>query len=220
MREFLAKKFRYFSNPIVLHRLNRVANNLLALVAVATLLAVLYLISQQQRTLAEIQRLSMANQDKLETIVSPNLVFDKNQNVLRNPAVFYLDEPVVVEATFRNDTDKSISFTGVVQWELVTPNNTLYPIGTSVLQFEFTETIDPGCRELRFENRPPEQVREITQSLFNSGFPSVTWKILGDNKVESGASVSFEVERFSYIPRELPLPEHQNKTDQTTCGNI
>lgn len=222
MRQFLIDKLRRFNNPVAIHRLNRVANNLLALIAVLTLTGVLYLINQQQQTLAEIKRLAVANQDKLETIApSYNpLVFDKIQNVLRDPAVFHLDEPVTVEATFRNTDDKPVTFIGVVQWELITPNNSFYPVGTQVLQFEFSSTIRPGCRELRFENRPPMQVEEITRTLFANGFTAVSWKILGDNKIQSGDTVKFEVERFTYVPDDQSLPKFASKPDQTTCGNI
>lgn len=70
MKEFMVRKFRRFNNPNFIRRWDRIANNLLALVAVATLGLVFYLVTQQQRTLDEIERLALANEKAIDHIAA------------------------------------------------------------------------------------------------------------------------------------------------------
>lgn len=151
------------------------------------------------------------------------LKFDSPQNVLREPPIFHLNEPVTVEATFLNYDTEVVTFGGAVHWQLIAPNTQLLPAGSEVIQFEFTSTIDSGCREFRFENFPPKAVIDTTRRLFREGHGEVTWKLTGDNiilKPKPGASVRFEVEQFKYIPDNKPIPEHQEIMDETTCESF
>lgn len=151
------------------------------------------------------------------------LKFDTPQNVLREPSVFHLDEPVVVEATFLNEDSRVVTFGGAVHWQLISPNTELLPAGTEVVQFQFTSSIAPGCREFRFENHPPKAVVDTTNRLFENGHTAVTWKLTGDNIIlepKPGSSVRFEVEQFDYIPNHLPLPDHRDKNDNSDCSNV
>lgn len=171
-------------------------------------------------TLIEIQRLGEMNTRKLDELVSTYapLVFDQTQNVVREPPVFHLNEPVAVEADFKNTDSVPVSFTGAVHWRLVSPDRKV-----EILQFEFNGTVPPGCKEFKFQNLPPAEVITLTQRLFKDGYDSVTWEIYGDNVIvspQAGNTLAFHVEQFRYIPDDRPLPETRDIHTNTQCENL
>lgn len=191
----------YRTKALSILRLNMVNSTLLFLLAVSVLVGIFFFVRQEYYPLK----------------------FDSPQNVVREPSVFHLDEPVVVEATFLNGDEEVVTFGGAVHWQLIAPNTDLLPSGTEIIQFRFTSTIAPGCREFRFENSPPPSVVDTTRRLFRDGHATVTWKLTGDNIIlepKPGASVRFEVEQFDYVPDDRQLPKHENKMDDTTCEDL
>lgn len=147
------------------------------------------------------------------------LRFDSPQNVLREPAVFHTNEPVVVEATFRNSHSAPITFRGVVNWRLVAIDGVIAH-DFSVLQFAFSQSLEPGCTELVFENLPPVTVQAEIDRRFADGAERLRWVIYGDNVItepEVGAQYLFETEPFVYVPDSAALPEFSETDDDTHC---
>lgn len=155
--------------------------------------------------------------DQIVDEYSP-LRFDQTQNVVREPPVFHLGDPVAVEADFKNTDSVPVQFSGAVHWRLISPDHNI-----EVFQFEFNGDVEPGCKLFRFDNLPPPGVVETTNRLFSEGYDSVTWELFGDNVVtrpRPGAAVAFHVEQFRYIPNDRPLPQFQDVHDNTDCKNL
>lgn len=151
------------------------------------------------------------------------LEFDQHQNVLREPAIFHLTDGVDVEATFRNTDKQAVTFGGVIKWQLVSPPNEHFPVGSELIQFGFTDTIVPGCKEFWFENHPPESVARITREMFDRGIKEVTWKLVGENVIiepKAGGSQKFDTESFTYVPDSIKLPDYEITHDNTNCSNL
>lgn len=145
------------------------------------------------------------------------LEFTAQQNVLRDPAVFHLDEPVNVEAVFINKTDQPVTATAAVHWVLVSPA-TATP--TDIIQLGLLLELRSGCTELGFANKPPSQVVDLTRKLFAEGQTRVTWMLSGNNVVivpTDGGQREFKVDSFSYVPDDVPLPKHGPKSSGESC---
>lgn len=153
------------------------------------------------------------------------LEFTPQQNVLREPPVFHLDESVDVEAIFKNDSQKDIGFITTVHWVLVSPLKTGVPeTDTRVTVPGLEEVISPGCTKIEFANSPPNGVISITNAIFVAGYDKVTWRLTGHNVItdpEGRGSMVFNVDQFTYIPDETPLPPYQIIHNQEiTCDGV
>lgn len=146
----------------------------------------------------------------LNTLRPNYLNFTYLQPIRQIPPVFHLEEAIQVESLFYNSNTEPIDFTALVFWTHE---------DKQILQFSFQRTIPPGCSELSFDNFPPEEVKLLTQELFNKGEKEVTWRIEGHNAVTkpySGGLQPFRVEEATYIPDDQPLPE-RSLEDKLKC---
>lgn len=170
--------------------------------------------------LYQMTRSTQAKVDNLSTGNYP-LKYDSPQNVLREPPIFHLGEPVTVEATFKNISSQDTKSTAVVHWILVEP--TLDQNHIDVAQFGLFLDLKPGCTEQVFVNKPPVEVEIVTKQLFESGSQKVTWRLAGDNVIlipAHAGTKEFSVESFSYVPDSVPVPDHSDIKDSTTCGDF
>lgn len=143
-----------------------------------------------------------------------HLDFTYHQNVLKDPAIFHIKEPVQVEALFYNKGGSKLTFQALVFWQQIAPETT-----HQVLQLAFSRTIPPGCNEMSFNNTPPEQVIRFTEELFRQGYKEVKWQIQGSNAVTDpyqGGLQPFQTEIFTYVPNTTPI-ENPKQVDKLTC---
>lgn len=168
--------------------LNQNAKRIKYLLALPVVLAVIYFLSNR--------------------FLAYPLQFTSPQNVLREPPIFHLDEPVTVEAVFVNSGQEDVGFAAAVHWVLVSPIRA-GEAQTDVILLGLEEVISPGCREIEFVNFAPRRVKEITQELFAAGHSKVTWRLTGHNVITESngrGSMAFSVDEFSYIPEAILLP--------------
>lgn len=196
--------------------LRRWTNTLMFLTVTATLLVAVLILMDLRKVGKNVLDISKENQEKLSEVVGDYPIdFDMQQNVLREPPVFHLDEPVDVEATFRNTINEDVTFAAAISWILVEPDQ---PI--EVVQFGLVTTLQPGCKEYVFNNNPPEEVKQVTRELFASGHKRVTWRLSGDNVIvspEKRGQKQFNVDQFTYIPDDQPLPLFKQTRDRSSC---
>lgn len=151
------------------------------------------------------------------------LQFTSPQNVLREPPIFHLDEPIAVEAIFVNNEETDVGFAAAVHWVLVSPIRT-DGLQADVILLGLEAVISPGCKELEFVNLAPRRVKEITQNLFKAGHSKVTWRLTGHNVItepEGRGSMVFSVDEFSYIPDTTPLPPFRVQPDTgISCDKV
>lgn len=148
------------------------------------------------------------------------LDFTPQQNVVRQPAIFHLNEAVDVEAVFKNTTAQAVTFTAAIHWVLVNPDATkVDATERDVIQLGLLETINPGCTELAFSNHAPDEVAAITKQLFSQGYKSVSWKLSGDNVIimpKDAGTKPFKVDEFAFIPDGVALPAYKVE-DKVQC---
>lgn len=152
------------------------------------------------------------------------LQFTQQQNVLREPPVFHLNESVDVEAVFINPSKANVSFAAAVHWVLVTPieSGSLTDANTDVILLGLEEVVKPGCTKIEFINLAPAKVVSITKELFAAGHNKVTWRLTGHNVITSPdgrGSMVFNVDEFSFVPDDVDLPPHTIVHDDAiTCA--
>jgi hypothetical protein len=151
------------------------------------------------------------------------LKFDTPQNVLREPPIFHLDEKVDVQARFVNGTDKIVTVSAAVHWILVTKAPDVLDTEVDLVQPPLLLIIDPGCSRQPFSNTRPNSVALITEKLFSKGYDKVIWRLAGENVVTSisnSGSQRFEVDSFSYVPDDIPIPDNKIEQIPESCDEL
>lgn len=207
------EKVAYF-----LHHLNKSLVYFLAIILMATLF---YFGQQLYLNTKAIKNLTQSNSNKLDEVlpIPFPLKFDTPQNVLREPPLFHLDEPIDVEARFLNETDQPVTLSADIHWVLITE----YKEMVEPIQVGLFITINPGCTKIPFSNQRPLAVSVLTKKLFAQGHQKVTWKLEGTNQVlspQTGAKQKFEVDEFSYTPNDQPIPQNQIDHIPDTCEGL
>lgn len=146
------------------------------------------------------------------------LEFTAQQNVLREPSIFRINESVDVEAIFTNTAETEVIFTANVFWVLETRNG-LPSDYTDPLQIISVRML-PGCHYQSFNNNAPPKVVEITKKLFAEGHEQVTWHLSGQNIItlpKKGGSKDFIVDKFTYLRDDIPIPKSEIQYANLRC---
>lgn len=201
-----------------LHRFN---NYLIYFLTVFSMLILSYFAQQLYQNTQAIKKIAQSNERKLDEVlpIPFPLKFDTPQNVLREPPVFHLNEPIDVEARFLNETDQVITLSADVHWVLLTEHKDMI----EPIQVGLFITIKPGCTKIPFSNQRPLAVSSLTKKLFGQGHQRVTWKLEGTNQIIApypGGKQKFEVDEFSYIPDSQPIPPGQIDHIPDTCEGL